>query len=640
MIKFVLLFVWEFSVMAQTDIFVSRNFFIADLNELEKIKVLKVKRTDNFNIISQPEGILENSDLSRPSEILIQIKNEFPFDQAIVSVSADIKKNDILSSSIIVDGEEFSFGNFSFGKSKSFSKKNQIGNTDVDVVKFNKKIKDFDLRIKLYNNSGEKTKIKLINAVLTDSEKKTKGFETLKNKKIKLNVPKISQMVQQVNYNQDICSPTSLTMALNYYGIKIDTITAASNVIDTSENIYGNWIFNTLFASSRGVYSFVSRLNSYEELYFYLSRGIPVVASITFGPGELRKSPIKKTKGHLVVIKGIDENGDIIVNDPAGKNNDFVEVVYDSKEFAKAWFKNKYGTSYIILDDIYKLISPLFPYSEVYSKDKEKLTQITPDENVFFVKEDDFGVLTNAFEQKIYHGDKNLSPYGGYIFDYRFSIPQVFNAVVKEKSADAYGANKKKFLSLSMGTRFYAISESDGFYFAFLGGVLFYIKKEDVFLIEDLKRLNFGERVAELAKKFIGTQYDWGGRSFNGIDCSGLTSVVYKTLGMEIPRNANDQYISAKKLKSFSELKKGDLVFSTKENSNFVDHVMIYSGEGKIIEATKDSNNVREILFEEKFGEKLENVESGRKIKGKKIYFGSFLKEEKPNKRRKNEKNS
>jgi hypothetical protein len=226
--------------MAQTDVFVSRNFFIADLNELEKIKAVKIKRMDNFNIISQPEGILENSDLSMPSEILIQIKNEFPFDQAIVSVSADIKKNDILSSSIIVDGEEFSFGNFSFGRSKSFSKKNQIGNTDVDVVKFNKKIKDFDLRIKLYNNSGEKTKIKLINAVLTDSEKKTNGFGTLKNKKIKLNVPKISQMVQQVNYNQDICSPTSLTMALNYYGIKIDTITAASNVIDTSENIYGN----------------------------------------------------------------------------------------------------------------------------------------------------------------------------------------------------------------------------------------------------------------------------------------------------------------------------------------------------------------------------------------------------------------
>lgn len=635
MIKFALLFVWEFNVMAQTDIFVSRNFFVTDINELEKIKAVKIKRIDNFNLISQPEGMLENFDLSKPSEILIQIKNEFPFDEAIVSLSADIKKKDIISSSIVVEGEEFSFGNFSFGSSKSFSKKNRIGNIDVDVVKFNKKIKDFDLRIKLYNNSGEKTKIKLINVVLTDSEKKLNGLGKIKNNKIKLNVPKISQMVQQVNYNQDICSPTSLTMVLNYYGIKIDTITAASNVIDTSENIYGNWIFNTIFASSKGVYSFVSRLNSYEELYFYLSRGIPVVASITFGPGELGKSPIKKTKGHLVVIKGIDENGDIIVNDPAGKNNDFVEVVYDSKEFAKAWFKNKYGTSYIIIDDIYKLISPSFPYSEIYSKDKEKLTQITPDENVFFVKKSDFGVLAEAFEQKIYKSDKKLSPYGGYMSDYRFSLPQVFNAVVKEKSADVYGANKKKFLSLSMGTRFYAISEADGFYFGFLSGVLFYVKKEDVFLNDDLKKLNSGEKVVELSKKFMETQYDWGGRSFNGIDCSGLTSVVYKTLGMEIPRNANDQYISAKKLKSFAELKKGDLIFSTKENSNFIDHVMIYSGDGKIIEATKDSNNVREILFEEKFGEKIENIEPGQKIKGKKIYFGSFLKEEKSNKRRK-----
>ncbi|MEW6040970.1 MAG: C39 family peptidase, partial [Elusimicrobiota bacterium] len=73
------------------------------------------------------------------------------------------------------------------------------------------------------------------------------------------------------------------------------------------------------------------------------------IASITFGPKELKNSPLNNTKGHLVVIRGFDKKGRVIVNDPAAPDATSVERIYDRKEFARAWIKNKLGTSYVIM---------------------------------------------------------------------------------------------------------------------------------------------------------------------------------------------------------------------------------------------------------------------------------------------------
>ncbi|MEF3279690.1 MAG: peptidase C39 family protein [Elusimicrobiota bacterium] len=328
----------------------SINYFITDINQ---VKIIEIK---NFEKIDFPNGILKTFNPEDPSEFLFEISTNFYFNEVIFSVSAEIEKEDILSLSVVIDNEEFFFGNFSPSKSKSFSRKNSIGEMNIDTLKLYQKTNNLKARIKIYNNSKKQSIIKLINMVLTDIEKpystQAKSKET---KKIKINIPKISQMNQQVSYNQDICSPTSLTMVLNYYGIKISTIEVASNVIDQSENIYGNWLFNTIYASTKGLYAFVARINSFKELEEYLKNRIPVIASLTFGPNELKNSPIKKTKGHLVVVKGINENGDIITNDPAASTNNKVEIVYKRKEFENAWLKNKFGTSYIITDDILKL---------------------------------------------------------------------------------------------------------------------------------------------------------------------------------------------------------------------------------------------------------------------------------------------
>lgn len=47
--------------------------------------------------------------------------------------------------------------------------------------------------------------------------------------------------------------------------------------------------------------------------------------------------------------------------------------------------------------------------------------------------------------------------------------------------------------------------------------------------------------VSDLARRFLDTPYVWGGRSAWGLDCSGLTQVVFQAFGRALPRDADQQ---------------------------------------------------------------------------------------------------
>jgi hypothetical protein len=74
------------------------------------------------------------------------------------------------------------------------------------------------------------------------------------------------------------------------------------------------------------------------------------------------------------------------------------------------------------------------------------------------------------------------------------------------------------------------------------------------------------------AEKHIGIPYVWAGSSPDGFDCSGFTSYVMKEYGYTIPRRAQDQYASSKKIKA-KNAQQGDLVFFN--NGSGVSHVGI-----------------------------------------------------------------
>ncbi|MEV5725523.1 NlpC/P60 family protein [Streptomyces pharetrae] len=92
------------------------------------------------------------------------------------------------------------------------------------------------------------------------------------------------------------------------------------------------------------------------------------------------------------------------------------------------------------------------------------------------------------------------------------------------------------------------------------------------------------------AQKKLGTPYLWGGNGTpeqgGRFDCSGLTKAAYESVGIELPRVANDQY-NAGPHPSRDELLPGDLVFFSPDptNSRAIDHVGIYVGGGYMIDA-------------------------------------------------------
>jgi hypothetical protein len=117
----------------------------------------------------------------------------------------------------------------------------------------------------------------------------------------------------------------------------------------------GNWPFNTAYAANLAGHAFVTRLRSLREAETYIRAGIPLVASIAFGRGELDGAPISSTDGHLLVIVGFTASGDVVVNDPAAASDATVRRTYDRGQFENAWIPTSGGTVYVITDDAHPL---------------------------------------------------------------------------------------------------------------------------------------------------------------------------------------------------------------------------------------------------------------------------------------------
>jgi hypothetical protein len=104
----------------------------------------------------------------------------------------------------------------------------------------------------------------------------------------------------------------------------------------------------------------------------------------------------------------------------------------------------------------------------------------------------------------------------------------------------------------------------------------------------EISDLNRGEEeeleVQDIAKKFLGVPYLWGGKTFMGIDCSGFMQVIHKVAGIKLARDASQQVTCGAEV-PFGQQKAGDLAFFISKSGN-INHVGLLLGPDSIIHAS------------------------------------------------------
>jgi uncharacterized protein YvpB len=162
-----------------------------------------------------------------------------------------------------------------------------------------------------------------------------------------LDVPQRSQGTSEEDPAK-VCSPTSLAMILQYYGVNKPTEEVASAVFDHAGKIYGDWPFNTAYAhAAAGLEAYVQKFMGLEDLEAEIAAGRPVEISHRWEKGELDGAPISRTDGHMIVVVGFTKTGDVVVNDPAARPG-AVRRVYKRAQIDKTWLVRGSGAAYVL----------------------------------------------------------------------------------------------------------------------------------------------------------------------------------------------------------------------------------------------------------------------------------------------------
>lgn len=108
------------------------------------------------------------------------------------------------------------------------------------------------------------------------------------------------------------CGPTSMAMVLKSYGADIDPVKAAEYSVKNgfrTKNQGTSWGYFNNIGGKYGLSTSQSGSDA-NTITSNLKKGYPIISSMK--PGDFTKG------GHFIVLSGIDNNGQILVNDPAG----------------------------------------------------------------------------------------------------------------------------------------------------------------------------------------------------------------------------------------------------------------------------------------------------------------------------------
>ncbi len=252
----------------------------------------------------------------------------------------------------------------------------------------------------------------------------------------------------------------------------------------------------------------------------------------------------------------------------------------------------------------------------------------------------------NVLQQEFCPSDQNWQGYPGWIIAKNVMITESFpstNLVVKNMQANGFDLNQKITHTLSIGTRLFGEKISENCWKIFLpNGEIIYMKNDDLYVIDSKVNESSEELALSIiatAAKFVGDWYSWGGRSaqnenmpISSVDCSALIQLSFLAHGLQIPRMSHEQFLRSNKIIDCTNLQPGDLIFfsSITKHSTRMDHVMLYLGDDKLLEATfADNHKVRIVSFKERMGQICHGTKSENIVIDNDdeffVFFGSFL---------------
>ncbi|HRF08629.1 MAG TPA: C40 family peptidase [Xanthobacteraceae bacterium] len=125
--------------------------------------------------------------------------------------------------------------------------------------------------------------------------------------------------------------------------------------------------------------------------------------------------------------------------------------------------------------------------------------------------------------------------------------------------------------SLCFGCAFAVRAEQENFFVEENGG---FIPRQHVV------PLSFRESdPVEVARRFLGTPYLWGGKTSAGLDCSGLVQLALQSTGQDYPRDTDmQQEVGFRVAGREAHMQRGDLIF-------WKGHVGICAGDGMLLHA-------------------------------------------------------
>ena len=146
--------------------------------------------------------------------------------------------------------------------------------------------------------------------------------------------------------------------------------------------------------------------------------------------------------------------------------------------------------------------------------------------------------------------------YVGYIFKKKFLKSYHPKHKVKVLKSRIYKNN-----NLSSGTNSYlpfssnlqVLDKKKKFY---KFGKSMWLKKNDI-----CKNNKTTRNFKAILKLFRGCKYKWGGKTYEGIDCSGLLQIYYKFNNKFFPRDTKDQIKYKRGLNQKKEFENGDIIF-------------------------------------------------------------------------------